>query len=203
MSLLAGRFFKRYRNRLSRRKSVSAKLFFEPENYLFFLRRLKTALEKYGPKLICYCLMPNHFHLILHETAEGAIPDLVMSLQISYAKAINKRYNRVGHLFQRLFKNIYIDRDAYLLHLLRYNSITAGLVRNAEDWEYSRTRDFIAYGKASCRNRMSSSRSSRTGRRTAVLSWNTKMIQIFEIKHWNEIGLGKTGFLKKRGINHA
>ena len=61
-------------NRGNERKAI----FFETENYLFFLRRLKAALEKYGPQLICYCLIPNHFHLILQETAEDAISGLVI-----------------------------------------------------------------------------------------------------------------------------
>jgi REP element-mobilizing transposase RayT len=121
-------------------------IFFENENYLFFLRRLKTGVDKSQVKVICYCLMPNHFHLILQETGDDAISNLMMSLQISYAKAINKRYNRVGHLFQGPFKSIHIDKDEYLLHLSRYlhmNPVTAGLVVQPEEWEFSSCRDYI------------------------------------------------------------
>ncbi len=77
---------------------------------------------------------------------ESGISNLMMSLQISYAKAINKRYNRVGHLFQGPFKNIHIDRDEYLLHLSRYihiNPVEAGLVSKPEVWEFSSYLDYI------------------------------------------------------------
>ena len=125
-------------------------IFFERENFLFFLRRLKNALQKQSTELICYCLMPNHFHLVLKEIIENGISSVMLSLQTSYAKAINKRYNRVGHLFQGPFKHIHIDRDEYLLHLSRYihiNPVEAGLVSKPEAWEFSSFRDYIALRK--------------------------------------------------------
>lgn len=70
----------------------------------------------------------------------------MLSLQTSYVKAINKRYDRVGHLFQGPFKNILVDKNEYLLHLSRYiymNPVPAGLVPNPEDWEFSRFRDYV------------------------------------------------------------
>jgi len=71
-------------------------------------------------------------------------------VQTSYAKAINKRYNRVGHLFQGSFKHIHIDRDEYLLHLsrtLHINPVEAGLVSKPEDWESSSFRDYTGLRK--------------------------------------------------------
>ncbi|MCH8874392.1 transposase [candidate division KSB1 bacterium] len=129
-------------NRGNEKKTI----FFERDNYLFFLRRLKQGSEKLGPEVLCYCLMPNHFHLILQEVSEKGISDLMLSLQTSYAKAINKRYNRVGHLFQGPFKNILVDKNEYLLHLSRYihiNPVIAGWMPNPEDWEFSSFRDFV------------------------------------------------------------
>ena len=70
----------------------------------------------------------------------------MLSLQTSYAKAINRRYDRVGHLFQGPFKNILVDKNEYLLHLSRYihiNPVIAGLVPNPEDWEFSSFRDYV------------------------------------------------------------
>ncbi len=80
------------------------------------------------------------------EVSENGISDLMLSLQTSYAKAINKRYNRVGHLFQGPFKNILVDKNEYLLHLSRYihiNPVIAGWVANPEDWEFSSFRDYV------------------------------------------------------------
>ena len=65
---------------------------------------------------------------------------------ISYTKAMNKRYDRVGSLFQGQFQAVLVDRNEYLLHLSRYlhlNSVEAGLVKRPEDWEFSSYRDYI------------------------------------------------------------
>ena len=70
----------------------------------------------------------------------------MLSLQTSYAKAINKRYNRIGHLFQGPFLNILVDKNEYLLHLSRYiqiNAVTAGWLPNPEDWEFSSFKDYV------------------------------------------------------------
>jgi hypothetical protein len=67
-------------------------------------------------------------------------------LILAYTNAINKRYHRVGALFQGRFKGIHVDRDDHLLHLSRYihlNPVAAGLVEKAEDWEYSSYRDYL------------------------------------------------------------
>jgi len=69
---------------------------------------------------------------------------------LSYAKAINKRYNRVGPLFQGRFQAKRIAQDEYLLHLSRYihlNPVMAGLSRAPEDWEFSSYRDYIGLRK--------------------------------------------------------
>jgi len=65
---------------------------------------------------------------------------------LSYTKAINKRYARVGSLFQGRFKAILVDKNEYLLHLSRYihlNPVTARLVKRAEDWEFSSYPEYL------------------------------------------------------------
>jgi hypothetical protein len=67
-------------------------------------------------------------------------------LAISYTKAINKRYNHSGALFQGPFQVAHVDHDEYLLHLSRYihlNPVAAGLVEHPEDWEFSSYRDYV------------------------------------------------------------
>ena len=121
-------------------------IFYEHENYLFFLRRLRHYVEKFHVFVICYCLMPNHFHLCLKETIEQGISQVMLGLQTSYAKAINKQRGRVGHLWQDTYKHVHVDKDEYLLHLTRYvhlNPVKAGLVKKAEDWEFSSYCDYI------------------------------------------------------------
>lgn len=70
--------------------------------------------------LLVYCLMPNHFHLLLKQITINGITKLLRRITITYAMYFNKRYKRVGHLFQGIYKAALIDNDPYLLHLSRY-----------------------------------------------------------------------------------
>jgi hypothetical protein len=94
---------------------------------------------------IAYCLMPNHYHFLVFLKSDD-LSSLIQSFALSYTKAINKRYGRVGSLFQGRFKAIHVDRDEYLVHLSRYlhlNPVAAGLVSRPEDWEYSSYREYL------------------------------------------------------------
>ncbi len=120
-------------------------IFFERENYLYFLRQLKKYLVAEGEEIIAYCLMPNHYHLLIHIGAQD-FGKSIQPLALSYTKAINKRYGRTGTLFQGRFQAGRVDREEYLLHLSRYihaNPVMAGLVDKPEDWEFSSYRDYI------------------------------------------------------------
>ncbi len=156
--LIAGEYYHIY-NRGNNRQVI----FFEEENYLFFLRRLRhhlsagktfevletsevsKPLEVYTTSVVAYCLMPTHYHLIT-QPHDDALSHHLQMFTISYTKAINKRYERVGALFQGAFRAKCIDRDEYLLHLSRYihlNPVRARLVKRPEDWPFSSYRDYI------------------------------------------------------------
>ena len=70
--------------------------------------------------LIAYCLMPNHFHLLLKQHAVNGVTKLLIRLLTTYALYFNKRYKRVGYLFQGPYRAVLIEDDSYLLHLSRY-----------------------------------------------------------------------------------
>jgi REP element-mobilizing transposase RayT len=142
-----GKFYHIY-NRGNEKRDI----FFERENYLFFLRRLEKRVHQRGGKVLAYCLMPNHFHLLMQETVKDGIPKLMHSLETSYAKAVNRRYNRVGHLFQGPFKDKLVDTTVYLVHLswyLHLNPVFANLVSRPEQWEFSSCRDYIGLSDGS------------------------------------------------------
>jgi REP element-mobilizing transposase RayT len=83
--------------------------------------------------------MPNHYHFLVYLTDE-TLSDAMKSLSLSYTKAINQRFNRVGVLFQGRFQSIHVDRTDYLVNLSRYihlNPVKAGLVQQAGEWEFS------------------------------------------------------------------
>ncbi len=71
-------------------------------------------------KLLVYCLMPNHFHFIIKQIQKGSMEGFMRSLATRYSMYFNKKYNRVGHLFQGIYKASMITNDSYLLHLSRY-----------------------------------------------------------------------------------
>lgn len=71
-------------------------------------------------ELLAYCLMPNHFHLLVKQKTRGGMTKFLRKLATSYAMYFNRRYERVGHLFQGVYKAILITEDPYLLHVSRY-----------------------------------------------------------------------------------
>lgn len=71
-------------------------------------------------QLICYCLMPNHFHLLIKQVSKDSMTQLLRNISTSYSMYFNKRNNRVGGLFQGKYKAALIENDSYLLHLSRY-----------------------------------------------------------------------------------
>ena len=71
-------------------------------------------------ELLAYCLMPNHFHLLIKQQGESDMEHLMRSLMSRYSKYFNKRHHRVGPLFQGRYKAVLVESDAQLLHLTRY-----------------------------------------------------------------------------------
>jgi REP-associated tyrosine transposase len=138
--LLAGHYYHLY-NRGNNRGPI----FFQQENYAFFLRQLREHVVAKDAQVIAYVLMPNHYHLLV----QAATDDLSHAMQlfgISYTKAINKRFERVGALFQGAFRAKEVDQDEYLLHLSRYihlNPVRAGLVQQPQQWLFSSYSDYI------------------------------------------------------------
>jgi len=124
-------------------------IFFGCENYVYFLRQLRKYLTPDQVEIVAYCLMPNHYHLLVYLKTDD-LSGLMQRFALSYTKAINERFGRVGALFQGRFKAIHVDREAYLLHLSRYihaNPVAAGLTKLPEEWEFSSYREFVGLRK--------------------------------------------------------
>ncbi len=118
------------------------RIFFDRENYLHFLRLVRRHLIESTLDVLAYCLMPNHYHLLVRCRT-----DEVSQAMQRYTKAINRRYNRVGALFQGQFKAIAVDTDEYLLHVARYihlNPVKAEIIAHPKDWEFS---SYLEYAK--------------------------------------------------------
>lgn len=97
-------------------------------------------------KIVAYCIMPNHFHLILEQKKENGISIFVRNILNSYTRYFNTRHKRKGPLWEGRFKSVLVGTDEQLIHLTRYlhlNPVTAYLANNPEDWVYSSCREYL------------------------------------------------------------
>jgi putative transposase len=160
-------------------------VFFEHKNYLFFIRKMRTYLLPYGD-LLCYCLMPNHFHWLMYvrdpeiaitipsgTTRIRTLNESIGILLCSYTRAINRQENRSGSLFREATKakdgweNPYLPphHPAYqkllrnwelygstCFHYIHENP-RPRLVKKAENWPYSSSRDYAGLRNGTLCNR--------------------------------------------------
>ena len=123
-------------------------IFEEEEDYHVFLAILKSAMAKYGCILHAYCIMTNHFHLLL-ETGEAEISKFMKQLANCYAMYFNRKYGYKGHLFEGRYKACLVESDSYFLQTSRYihlNPVKAGIVAYPEDYRWSSYRTMIGLG---------------------------------------------------------
>ena len=122
-------------------------IFFDLNDYYFFQRRLLKYKLKYSVKFLCYCLMPNHFHLFLWQTRrDKPISKFISDLMNSYTKSINKKYKRSGVLFEGETKNKIIYDEKKFRELTKYillNPVRANLSSSFEEYEFSSAKEFI------------------------------------------------------------
>jgi putative transposase len=125
-------------------------IFLDDQDYLVFLSLLKRYLDKQPEKdnsgrtyislnkevsLLAFCLLSNHFHLLIYQQDEPkSITILMRCLLTSYTQYFNKKYKRVGHLFQGIFKASLISSDEYLTHISRYIHLNP---KNYLKWQWS------------------------------------------------------------------
>jgi putative transposase len=96
--------------------------------------------------IIAYCIMPSHIHLILKEIREDGIAKFMESILKSYSRYFNIKHNRKGPLWESRFNNILVKDHEQFIHLTRYihlNPVTAYIVNNPVDWNYSSYREYI------------------------------------------------------------
>ena len=116
-----------------------APIFLDGIDYAEFERQLFGVRDEYGWTLHAYCLLPNHYHLIV-ETKQEDLSTGMQKLNGRYAQRFNRRYDRVGHVFQNRFSSFVIESDEHFVRALRYvraNPIEAGLCATADDWPWS------------------------------------------------------------------
>ncbi|HPW67736.1 MAG TPA: transposase [Salinivirgaceae bacterium] len=125
------------------------KLYYDPGDYKTYLYLFKKELD-YKVTVIAYCLMPNHFHLLLRQNESEAITSLLEKTHKKYACYYNKKYDRKGRIFRSPLNHIETPTDTYLLNACAYihgNPVQAGLVGFPEEWEYSNFREYLRMRK--------------------------------------------------------
>ena len=114
-------------------------IYLEDSDRINYLAYLQKACQRYQWQCHAYCLMSNHYHLLI-ETGTPSLSKGMKYINGGYTQAFNKKNSRVGHIFQGRFKAILVEKDAHLLELSRYivlNPVRAGMVRSAKDWPWS------------------------------------------------------------------
>ena len=121
-------------------------IFLEKADYLGYLERLRKYKEKHKISIICYCLIPNHIHLLARQDGDSPLYKFMHSLHTSYSMYFNRKHDKVGHLFQNRFKQKEITNDEYLLQVSSYihlNPLIGGLIEKLEDYQWSSYPDYI------------------------------------------------------------
>lgn len=148
-------------------------IFLDDRDYKVFLHFLKTYLSPSRPKdvpqsptgvtpvrprpiktlhgsiiLLAYCLMPNHFHLLVKQEIRDGITKLMNRIGTNYGMYFNRRYERIGSLFQGVYKAVLIESDEQLLHLSRYIHLNPCEIENRDfrkliDYPYSSYGDYL------------------------------------------------------------
>jgi len=114
-------------------------------DYTAFIDILKELVEDYNVKIAAYCLMTNHYHLLL-QTPDANISRSMRHLNGVYTQRFNRTHHCDGPLFRGRFKSILVDADSYLLELLRYihrNPLAAGLVDNLSKYAWSSHKGYL------------------------------------------------------------
>jgi len=125
-------------------------------SFLNKIERENIILERSGEKLveiICYCLMPNHYHLLLKQNSDNGISRFIRIITNSYARYFNIAHERTGILFQGNFKAVRVEDNEQLLYLSRYihNNPRAGFLQdNSSTWNWSSIHEFISNSRGQC-----------------------------------------------------
>jgi putative transposase len=120
--------------------------FFEDGDYALYRDLLADAAERAGAEIWCYCLMPNHVHVIVVPADEDGLRRTFADAHRRYTGFINARNRWTGHLWQGRFGAVAMD-EAHLAHAMRYvslNPVRARLVERADDWRWSSVRAHLA-----------------------------------------------------------
>lgn len=121
-------------------------IFFSSLQYEYLIQTLYRFLPNYRLQLIAYCLMPNHYHILLKHDDHKEGSKYILRVFNTFTQAVNHQVSRVGTLFQGNVKKRFIENNGYLAIVIMYihlNPVKSGLCSEPEQWLYSDYREWI------------------------------------------------------------
>lgn len=117
-------------------------IFEKEQDYLAFLKLMEEGRQRTAMRIVAWCLMPNHWHMILYPRRAADLSNFFRWVCTTHVRRwrMHRHSNGEGHLYQGRFKSFPIQRDEHLLKVMQYveaNPVRAGLVRQAQDWPFS------------------------------------------------------------------
>lgn len=140
MPRIARILIENYPHHITQRGTNHSKIFLDNSDRRLFLANLKELSTRFSVKIWAYCLMQNHFHLLLVPSNSNGISKFIHGITFKYAQHFNRKYGRTGRLWENRFFSCPVDKDSYLWAVTRYienNPVRAKLVANAEEWLWS------------------------------------------------------------------
>ncbi len=136
-----------YPHHITQRGNNKEKTFFDDEDRLFYLDVLRRYKDKYKMKILAYCLMGNHVHVLAIPEKETSLARGIGMTNLLYTQYINRKYKRSGRLWQNRFFSSVVEEEPYLWAVMRYieqNPIRAKLVRRAENYTWSSAKAHVS-----------------------------------------------------------
>ena len=127
----------------------SEKIFFDDTDRENFLKVLQEASELYHMRISAYCLMPNHYHLLV-QTPDGNLSRCMRHVNGVYTQRFNRQHKKEGQLFGGRYKAVLVDEDSYLLEVLRYihrNPLKAEIFKSLDDYPWSSHNGYLSHAK--------------------------------------------------------
>ena len=129
-----------YPHHITQRGNNKDVVFFDDEDRRIYLEVLRRYKNKYGMKILAYCLMENHVHVLAVPEMQTSLPRGMGGTNLLYTQHINRKYRRSGRLWQNRFFSTIVEEESYLWAVARYierNPVRAKLIKRAEDYPWS------------------------------------------------------------------
>ncbi|HUG90411.1 MAG TPA: transposase [Planctomycetaceae bacterium] len=135
------------------RGNARAEVFHKDDDYRAFLKLIGDACERRPMRVLGYCLLPDHFHLVLWPHKDGDLSRWMQWLLTAHVRRYHRHYGGSGHVWQGRFKAFPVQQDEHLRTVLRHverNALRADLVRRAEDWPWGSLAEWGRRDPESC-----------------------------------------------------